>query len=201
MNDIIEAEYMKRLFIAVPVEERSRTEIAARVFSDENAKKMPVRWTPVQNLHLTLQFLGDTEEKRIPVLKQILNRIPQHEIEEKLVFTDIGAFPDLSSPRIIWLGIAKNQTLLNIRKRISDDLTRNGFEFDKKGFKAHLTLGRVRDGVSVSAEQIEILKNVVDQSPISPSCFDRITLFESQLRPGGPLYTGLYDKILFQKES
>ena len=159
---------------------------------------MAVRWTAVQNLHLTLQFLGDVEEKRISLLKQILNRVPMHTDEEKLLFTNIGAFPDLNAPRIIWLGIEKNGALLNIQKRLSDDLARNEFDFDKKRFKAHLTLGRVREGSAVNAEQMDHLKKLVENAPISPSLFEKVTLFESQLRPGGPIYTALYDKILMQ---
>ncbi len=189
---------MKRLFIAVPIGEQSRTEIITRIMSIETARKMPVRWTAPQNLHLTLHFLGDVEGKRIPVLKQILNRIPPHKTAETLRFTNIGAFPDLSAPRILWLGIEKNPALLAAQKRLAEDLALNGFEFDKKRFRAHLTLGRVKEGGSVTAEQTDQLKNRIGCAPICPSLFDRVTLFESLLRPGGPVYTTLYDKILFQ---
>ncbi len=189
---------MKRLFIAVPIGEKTRTEIVKGVLADESARRMPVRWTAYQNLHLTLQFLGDVEEKRIPLLKQILNRVPQHAADEQLLFTNIGAFPGMNAPRIIWLGIEKNQTLLNIQKKISDDLARNDFSFDKKPFKAHLTLGRVKEGCAVSADQMEKMREIVESAPVSSSSLERVTLFESQLRPGGPVYTGLYDKILIQ---
>ncbi len=187
---------MKRLFIALPIQEKTRTEIAQGIFADDTAKKLPVRWTSVQNLHLTLQFLGSTDEKRIPVLKQILNRLRLTGAEE-LTFTNIGAFPGTMSPRVVWIGIKANETLRNIQKQLTVDLLRNDFAADQKAFKPHLTLGRVKENVSVPADMIKYLESLRGNINVSASPLDRVTLFESQLRPGGPIYTVLYEKKFF----
>ena len=184
---------MKRLFIAVPIKEQSRTEIIRGLLSNETVRRMPVRWTAIQNLHLTLQFLGDVEEKRIPVLKQIMNRC-SIAAAESLQFTNIGAFPNPSAPRIIWLGIKKSDSLEKLQRQLTLDLIRNDFAADQKKFKAHLTLGRVKDNCSFSAENLSYLEKLKALTEISDSALDRVTLFESQLRPGGPIYTVLYEK-------
>ena len=185
---------MKRLFIAVPIQEKTRNEIAQGIFADTRTKMLPVRWTNIQNLHLTLQFLGDTDEKRIPVLKQIVNRLGTSGIAEELTFTNIGAFPNPSNPRVIWIGGKENESLRKIQRQLTADLIRNGFSADQKKFKAHLTLGRVKENVPVPPDMMDYLEILRGNINVSASPLDRVTLFESQLKPGGPIYTVLYEK-------
>ncbi|MBQ6510045.1 MAG: RNA 2',3'-cyclic phosphodiesterase [Flexilinea sp.] len=185
---------MKRLFIAVPIREESRNQIMQGICRDVSVRKMPIRLTAVQNLHLTLQFLGNVEEKRIPVLKQILNRVGPPAAPEELVFTGIGAFPGPSVPRIIWIGIKPNEYLQKVQSLITQDLIRNGFEADRKKFKPHLTLARVKDGADLSPEDFAFLENLRSGTEIVNSPIDRVTLFESRLQPGGPTYIPIYEK-------
>ncbi len=185
---------MKRLFIALPLQEITKNEIFHGMFSAEPIKNMPVRWTSLQNLHLTLQFLGDVDEKRIPVLKQIINRLGTSGIQDSLVFTNIGAFPSVSAPRVIWLGIKQNDLLRKMQKRLTFDLILNEFTADQKKFKPHLTLGRVKENANVSAGMISSLEGIRANLTITPSPLDRIILFESRLKPGGPEYSALYEK-------
>ena len=182
---------MKRLFIAVPIQEQTRNEIVNGIFKNESVRKLPVRWTAYQNLHLTLQFLGDTEEKRIPELKKILNSLPQPASPVSLSFTAIGAFPNRDSARIIWLGMKKCDYLLNTQKTLTELLDEKEFPVDRKRFKAHLTLGRVRENVRISPEAFAYLDQLTQSAHISDSPIEKITLYESVLRPGGPIYTAL----------
>ncbi len=156
---------------------------------------MPVRWTPYENLHLTLQFLGDVEEKRIPELKLILDQYETN-VQDKLCFANTGAFPNPAAPRIIWLGFKKCQTLLNIQRKITYSLSEKGFPYDHKFFKPHLTIGRVRDNAVFSPESFAHIEDLAVKAEISDTPLDRITLFESQLRPGGPVYRVIHEKRL-----
>ena len=182
---------MKRLFIAVSIRERTRNEIVNGIFKDEAIRKLPIRWTAYQNLHLTLQFLGDTEEKRIPELKQILNSLPQSGSPVSLSFTTIGTFPNRDSARIIWLGIKKCDYLLNTQKALTALLDEKEFPVDRKRFKPHLTLGRVRENVRITPDAFEHLEQLTQSAHISDSPIEKITLYESVLRPGGPIYTAI----------
>ena len=171
-------------------------QIISSFSTNEQARKLPVRWTSVQNLHLTLQFLGNVEEKRIPVLKQILNRISPPESPEELAFTGIGAFPNNASPRIIWIGIKPNEYLQKVQSLITRDLIRNGFEADRKKFKPHLTLARVKERAVLSGESLAYLEEMRAGAVIDNSPLDSVTLFESRLQPGGPVYTPLFETKL-----
>lgn len=155
-----------------------------------------MRWTAVRNLHLTLQFLGDVDEKSIPGLKQILSRVSRPEVPESLHFTGLGAFPNISQPKILWLGIERSELLIRIQRQLMEDLTRNGFYQDRKPFRPHLTLGRVREGSMFTPEQTAFLQSRSEQVRVDDSPLDRIILFESLLRPGGPIYTPVYEKKL-----
>ena len=191
---------MKRLFIAIPIREASRNQIMQGICSDASVRKMPIRLIAVQNLHLTLQFLGNVEEKRIPVLKQILNRISPPPSPEELVFTGIGAFPAPSAPRIIWIGIKQNEYLQKVQGLITQALIRNGFEADRKKFKPHLTLARVKEGSDLSAADFACLEALRSGTEIGNSPVDRVTLFESRLQPGGPTYIPLFETKLEKSE-
>lgn len=187
---------MKRLFIAVPIQEKSRNEIIKTVMTGSAAKRMPVRWTAIQNLHLTMQFLGDVEEKRIPELKAILDDLSVSGLPGSLCFTGLGAFPDHDAPRVLWLGIKENKNLRKLQYDLTSVLSEREFNADRKKFKPHLTLGRVRENVRFGAENYVYLEQLVSAAVVSDSPLDRITLFESVLRPGGPIYSVIYEKKL-----
>jgi 2'-5' RNA ligase len=183
----------KRLFIAVPVQDKSRIQIVRGILNNDIARKMPVRWTAYENLHLTMQFLGDVEEKRITELKEILDNCKTADCEN-LCFENLGAFPNNSAPRIIWLGFKKCQSLLNLQRSITNGLAAKGFPYDQKRFKPHLTLGRVKENSLIRAESFADLEALAFRTEISETPLDRIVLFASQLRPAGPIYTALYEK-------
>ena len=187
---------MKRLFIAVPIHEKTRREIVHGIFADESVRRMPVRWIALQNLHLTVQFLGDIEEKRIPELKQVLNAVSVSSKPERFQFTGIGAFPDTKAPRIIWLGIKNIEYLLKVQSEVTKALDAKGFPVDHKRFRPHLTLGRVRENAAITPDSFSYLKDLAGKVAISDSPLAMITLYESQLRTGGSIYTSIYEKSL-----
>lgn len=192
---------MKRLFIAVPIREGTRTQIVRGIFSDPFIKKLPVRWTAYQNLHLTLQFLGDVEEKRIPELKKIMDTLSFPEKADDLMFTGLGTFPEKAAPKILWLGIADHKPLRRLQRELTDLLTRAGFEADRKAFKPHLTLGRVKNEAQIPAAALDRLRELIAGQQFSPSPIDRITLFESRLQPAGPVYSAVYEKGFRERSS
>ena len=186
---------MKRLFIAVPIEDKVRMVIVKGIFRDINVQKMPVRWTSYENLHLTMQFLGDVEEKRIPDLRRIIDDLPLPEKAEYLEFGSVGAFPNRNEPRILWLGIMENRYLQQIRWDMTASLRKMGFEADRKAFKPHLTLGRVKNNVVLPEAALDQLAQAAEKNTVGRSALDRVTLFESLLRPSGPVYTKCYERV------
>lgn len=192
---------MKRLFIAVPIDEKVRMQIVRGILHDVTLQKMPVRWTTFENLHLTMQFLGDVEEKRIAALRGIIDALPLPERDEYLEFTAAGAFPNRNEPRILWLGIRENRFLQLIRREMTTALQRQGFEADRKPFRPHLTLGRVKNNAVLPDGALDYLIQAAEKNAAGRSPLDRVTLFESRLRQSGPIYSKCYERIFRQEYS
>lgn len=134
-----------RLFIAVPVPEEVRA-FTGEVIADLQREDWPVRWVAADNAHLTLHFLGDTPPEVAELLRIALNApIRQHEAFD-LRTADLGAFPAMKRPRVLWLGLwGPAHRLETIRDEISEVLRTFDIEVDDKPFRPHITLGRLRD--------------------------------------------------------
>ncbi|HDL64201.1 MAG TPA: RNA 2',3'-cyclic phosphodiesterase [Proteobacteria bacterium] len=136
-----------RAFIAIGLPGELQAEIG-KISSALSARIPGVRWVPSENLHLTLKFLGDIEEAIIPDIQVILDQVTPRHLPINCKFGGLGVFPDLRSPKIIWIGVTKGRDLI---AGLADDLSRElsglGFKPEKRGFTPHLTLGRVKKGV------------------------------------------------------
>jgi 2'-5' RNA ligase len=179
---------MKRVFIALKVYPEGDL---LRMISSLKALLCAenIKWVDPANIHLTLVFLGDTEEKRIKILADILREkcTGFHEFEFVLAGTDI--FKNFRDPRVIWIGIKYSEKLLMLNNIVTDGLKENGFIVEERQFKPHLTLGRVK-----SVKDTENLKIVLER--YRDAEFQRVhakevILFESILMPTGPLYKPL----------
>lgn len=184
---------MIRLFIAWPLATTVEQELGGII---EQLKKQGgrVSWVAQNNIHLTARFLGDTDEKQLPELKLLIDRVASHSSTTQLTLDKIGAFPDLKRPRVIWAGSAGDTSPL---RSIVDELERGvreiGFAPETKSFKPHLTLGRVKDPSGIDA-----LMRAVEQVRVNaiPVVFDRIVLFKSTLTPLGAVYEKLHERKL-----
>jgi len=138
------------------------------------------RFTRPDNLHLTLAFLGEVPEERIPDLKEILDSMNVPELQ--LTFAEVGVFRNESE--LWWIGIKNNEHLSKMQSELITKLKASGFTPDSKRFRPHITLAReMHIG---NARRSELL-------PQSFSCkTSHISLMLSS-RPDGKLtYTELY---------
>jgi RNA 2',3'-cyclic 3'-phosphodiesterase len=134
-----------RLFIAVPLPEPV-TSFVADIIGDLERESWPVRWSDPDNAHLTLHFLGDTPPEQAELLRLALREtIAQHDAFE-LRTADLGVFPTMKRPRVLWLGLwGPAHRLQTLRDAIGTLLESFAFALDEKPFHPHITLGRVRD--------------------------------------------------------
>lgn len=147
-----------------------------------------VRWVKTADIHLTLKFLGDVAEDRLPELivciEGCLHGIPPVPIEVR----GLGAFPDDRNPRIIWIAASdKSGMLAGLQGAIEDGLARIGFAKEHRPFSPHLTLGRLKSprGGDAVRRGLAELKN----SDCGSYTADSVCLFKSDLRRTGPVYT------------
>jgi len=154
-----------------------------------------VRWTKYGNIHLTLKFLGDTKSAKIDAIGKAIQNIADEFSPFIIGLSGIGAFPNTHKPSIIWTGIHKGaDEISKMAYQIENAMEKLGFPKEKRSFKPHLTIGRVRE-IKYPLE----LKNSLENSNISEIgefVVHHISLIKSQLDPAGSIYTTLYDALL-----
>ena len=146
-------------------------------------------WTKPGNFHLTLKFLGDVRPEAINDVSAALQRVTDTHSPFSIDFGGIGAFPNLTRPRVIWMGIKQGaSTVSRLAKVVNSELTHLGFPTDNR-FHPHLTLARLR-----TATNLEPLKNILrkyDTIVGGSMRVKEIALMQSQLHRNGAIYTPL----------
>lgn len=184
---------MKRVFIAVKIEPE---EELLKMFSSfkNGLKNESIKWTETSNVHITLVFLGDTEEQRIKEIDQLLKGICSGYGEFEVILAGAGVFRSISDPRVIWAGISYSKELADLNKAITVRLHETGTRIEERIFNPHLTLGRIKRIHEVSILS-GIIKNYTNKE-IQRIRVKEIILFESILRPEGPIYKPLGTYLL-----
>jgi RNA 2',3'-cyclic 3'-phosphodiesterase len=187
-----------RAFIAVsfPPHLQDHLEQVSRLVRDDLAG-VPVRWVPVKNMHLTLKFLGNIPESSLDALRNVLREEAALHPAFKISLGDLGAFPNVKRPRVIWIGIIASQELKSLAMGIGHATESIGFPSEERPFSPHLTFGRV--GRQITAEDLHRIGEVVlTIKPGPPEWTDvnEIHLYRSDLQPGGALYSRLYSAPL-----
>jgi 2'-5' RNA ligase len=157
-----------------------------------------VRWTPAENIHLTLRFLGDASEAQRRQLAHGLAAIALAHAPFDLALTGVGCFPSFRRPNIVWTGVVGRVDLLNSLQHSIERLAQAaGFAAEDRPFSPHLTIARIRRDASptAAAKAGDVLKTLSDDSSFThwsvPLAVVSIALIHSDLRPSGPSYTAL----------
>ena len=133
-----------RLFFAVPVDESIRR-IVSRSIEDFPIADPPWRWIRPENYHITLKFLGETDDAMIDPLMEVGRGTAAESSPFELSFGRFGAFPSISKPRVLLFRAESGvEQLAGIAGSLEDRLEPLGFERESRRFRAHLTLARVR---------------------------------------------------------
>lgn len=180
---MVEKEKAVRAFLAVEIPQRVRTYVW-RTIEDEQQKGMPIKWVKVENMHITLKFLGDIDEPQQADISRTVKQITgQHEIFT-VNLKDIGCFPDPKYPRVLWVGVEKgSEELCTLAREIDEQLVRLGFRKEKR-FHPHLTIARMRKPCVVD----HILSHRLETDTFKA---EAVVLFKSTLTPHGPIYDPL----------
>src|SRR5262245_59408386 len=135
-----------RLFYAVPVPAAARAgvgELIDRVQAGVGDGNARIRWVRVDGLHLTLRFLGATPARLRPELEAAADTVARATAPFEVALSGGGAFPSLSRPRSLWVGVSEGGEALTGLANALSDLSRDaGLELETRPFAAHLTIGR-----------------------------------------------------------
>jgi 2'-5' RNA ligase len=182
-----------RSFIAIELPEDLKKALAELQREFRSAGNSPVKWVQVDNIHLTLKFLGDIDidstDKITAALEGAVNNITPFSIEA----SKLGVFPNLNRIQIIWVGLyGELEKLAQLQKRIEESLKPLGFPPENRPFSPHLTLGRVRDYARPDERQklgqLITAANFEGKYTIN---VNNINLMRSQLTREGPIYSKL----------
>ena len=174
-----------RAFIAVTLPDEARQELArvSRALA-ESAPPRAVRWVKPERMHLTLRFLGDTAVSLLPDIAAGLDAAVARVSPFTLRLEGLGGFPNRKRPRVIWAGLQGELERLNgLKREIDAMLEPLGWEREQRPFRAHLTLGRVKNSRQLREIEWGITVGRV-AVPVTA-----VHLIQSTLRPDGPVYT------------
>ena len=161
-----------------------------RVQQDLKRLKIRARWVRPENIHLTLKFLGDISPDHIDKIGAAMTAAAAGFPPITLAVKGIGAFPGIKRPRVIWVGLGGDiRSLLALQSRLEQKLAGVEFPKDKRSFKAHLTLGRIKQ----SAGSAVIRQMISEYAALSSDEFTchQVILFKSDLKPSGAVYAKL----------
>jgi 2'-5' RNA ligase len=182
-----------RLFIAFPLPEPVPTQLD-EIISSLRRPGDNIKWVRPENLHLTVRFLGETDERLVPSLAVQIDRAAREAAPAECVIDRVGCFPNRSRPRVIWVGLSGSTDILtslaaNIELAVQD----MGFSPEKKRFQPHLTLGRVRRNGKAGDLTERLDGYRLEPLPLR---LDRLALIKSTLTPAGPIYQVLHEAVL-----
>ena len=188
-----------RAFIAVELPLEIRNAVYKAMASLQKEIGPAVRWVPVENLHLTLKFLGDVSPTNVEMLSQMLRVEADLFPCFDLRLHGLGSFPNLKRPRVIYIGVQAPATFEGLQRGIESASRKLGYESEERGFSPHLTIGRVRHASRVTAAERQTIRRTLEETRIDSlgtARVDSVHLYKSDLKPAGSVYTRLYSAPL-----
>jgi 2'-5' RNA ligase len=184
-----------RLFVAVDLDTTARAAMSASVARlrehlerRQGGLSRSVTWVGERNLHLTVRFLGEIEDARVPGLQSSLAR-PLGIEPADVGFGGWGVFPSHGSPRVVWVGVTEGlSSLERAHALVGERLAELGVGIEARRFSPHLTVGRVK------TPSVDVLRGLVDSGevPVAARCaVSQCILYRSRLSPDGATYEAL----------
>ena len=150
-----------------------------------------VRWVKPASIHLTLKFLGETDPSLRGAIRTAMQTAVSGERPLELAAGGLGGFPHLKRPRVIWQAVdADVERLQTIQMRLADALVPCGFKRERRPFRAHLTIGRLRNPKRWGAREAAMIAKL-GQMPPQPFTADTLIWYRSHLHPEGAVYREL----------
>jgi 2'-5' RNA ligase len=183
-----------RAFIAIDMSDEIRRGLeGVAVQLKMRLKDVPIRWVPVENIHLTLNFLGDVSVNNIEMLKKIMAGEAARHSSFEISVGELGAFPSTRRPRVIWVKVEAPSALTNLQVGIENETARLGYPHEERSFSPHLTLGRVaRNAGPADIHRIGDTLEAYTVGFLGAASVKMVNLYRSDLGPGGAVYKCLF---------
>ncbi len=174
-----------RLFAALPVGGEAAAELE-RLLEEFRRLEWPVRWVRNNGLHLTVKFLGEVGVDRVNRVRETLAAAASGTPALPFAPGELGAFPNLTRPKVLWAGYESETALELLVHRVEQGTEALGFPVEGRPFRPHVTLGRLREGATLPPNAAA---RVEQQALRASFVAERLVLFESKAAPDGPVYS------------
>lgn len=176
-----------RTFIAVNVTDEIQI-AGERIIDTLRQSTHGARWVRRQNIHLTLKFLGDVDERELYSVCRNAAEAVQAAPSFLLLCRSLGAFPSASRPSTIWMGVDdRDGQLARLQQQVEVSMAALGFPAERRKYHGHITLGRIRSGRGSPELHSLIEKNTETDFGLLP--VGELTVYRSELNRDGPNYT------------
>jgi 2'-5' RNA ligase len=180
-----------RCFVAVDVPPDVRARVAALTGRlRAAAPRADIRWVNAETLHVTLKFLGEVPDVRVPLVEGALATVAAAHRPLTLVAAGTGGFPTASRPRVVYVGIlGQVEALTRLAAAVDGALEAIGFPGERRAFRGHLTVGRVRTprGTGGLAAVLRGEEGVAAGTWTAAE----LVLYRSRLRPSGAVHEAI----------
>lgn len=180
-----------RAFVAIELSDDTKRALAALIQSLRNRRMDGLRLVRPEGIHLTLKFLGNIESSRVPRIAAALAAASARHAPFRLTLTAPGFFPSADRARVLWVGVGGElRPLIDLQRDVDQTLAALGFAAEKRPFNPHLTIARMRDGAARADRRRAA--DALAAYPLPPGIAvsaNAVSLMQSELRPGGAVYT------------
>lgn len=175
-----------RLFTAIDLPDTILEQLGR--FLESMRRHARLRWSRVENLHLTTRFIGEWPEER---LKELLDTLAETPKSGPILITlrGLGWFPNPRAPRVFWVAVEDPARLVQLARDTDAVLERIGLKPEGRPYQPHLTLARIEPGVALSA-----LRQAIGRMGVAEfGNFEarQFALYRSEPGVGGSRYTKL----------
>lgn len=180
-----------RTFVALKISQEIKDKLVGVV---DEIKQFHVKasWPRIENLHLTLKFLGPTEEEKIDEVKRALDPVAQNQAPFSVSLTGLGGFPNSKKPRIVWMGVSQGkEEMVQLAAAVETALEPLGFNKEEREFHPHLTLGRIK--FPKPNKELEAHFEKKSDSSFGEWKIGSLLFMKSTLHPEGAKYDVLHE--------
>jgi 2'-5' RNA ligase len=178
-----------RLFVAVLISDAELARID-EALAPIRKLGLDVRWIPAGSIHLTLMFLGEVAEPRVPQVRDTITTAAAQHVPFDVVLGGFGAFPNPRRSRVWWVGMQATPQLLALQKDVETGLGAMGFRTENRPYAPHLTVARAMPNARPlpAAQADQIVQRFHYHGQLHVDCVD---LMRSHLQRGGAKYESI----------
>ena len=179
-----------RSFLAFELPHETKRAVAG-VLKDVRNSGLNARWVKVDNIHLTVIFIGNIGAQDVPAIGDEVKEVSSEYAPFHISLRGLGVFPNPRRPRVLWVGLdCEIERMTRFRDDLQNRLKPFGLKEEKRSFRPHLTLGRFREPVRGHGQLDDLISRYSDfRGPVSE--LGEFVFFQSLLKPGGAEYSRL----------